>query len=143
MYNYIVMNDILYKYHSGFLPGHSTVHHLIELTHITCLSPDNYGANCQVFSDISKAFDRVWHKNLLRNLEKNGVKGDVLLWIKSYLRHRTQNEFVNSVLSSETSINAGIYNILHLYYDDNPLKIVETHQHLRSIYLLIIKGQNI
>ena len=50
--------------------------------------------------------------------EKNGVKGDVLLWIKSYLKHRTQKEFVNSVLSSETSINAGVPqgSVLARYY---------------------------
>ena len=75
---------------SGFLPEHSTVNHLIEMTHNTCLSLENYEANCQVFCDHSQAFDRVWHKGLLHKLEKYGVKGDVLLWIKSYLKHRKQ-----------------------------------------------------
>ena len=68
MYNNILENELLYKYQSGFLPVHSTVHHLIELTHNTCLSLENYEANCEVFCDISKAFDRVWHKGLLYKL---------------------------------------------------------------------------
>ena len=55
-YNYITENELLYKYQSGFVPGHSTVHHLIELTHNICISLENYEANCQVFCDISKAF---------------------------------------------------------------------------------------
>ena len=28
VYNHIADNNLLYKYQSGFLPGHSTVHHL-------------------------------------------------------------------------------------------------------------------
>ena len=70
MYNHIFENELLYKYQSGFLPGHSTVHHLIELVHNTCLSLENHEANCQVFCDISKAFDRVWHRRLIHKLEK-------------------------------------------------------------------------
>ena len=74
MYNHILENKLLYKYYSGFLPGHSTVHHLIELVHNTCLSLENHEANCQVFCDISKAFDRVWHRGLLHKLEKHGIR---------------------------------------------------------------------
>ena len=70
MYNHIFENEPLYKYQSGFLPGNSTVHHLIELVHNTCLSLENHEANCQVFCDISKAFDRVWHRGLIHKLEK-------------------------------------------------------------------------
>ena len=93
LYNYITENELLYKYHSGLLPGHSTVHHLIELTHNTCIciSLENYEANCQVLCDISKAFDRVWHRCLLYKLEKYGIKGELLLWIESYLNSRKKS----------------------------------------------------
>ena len=30
VYNHLIENSLVYKYQSGFLPGHSTVHHLIE-----------------------------------------------------------------------------------------------------------------
>ena len=46
---FLKMNFYINKYQSGFLPGHSTVHHLIELVHNTCLSLENHEANCQVF----------------------------------------------------------------------------------------------
>ena len=59
VYNHIADNNFLYKYQLGFLPEHSTVHHLIEIIHHTCLALENYETSCHIFCDISKAFDRV------------------------------------------------------------------------------------
>ena len=108
MYTHIQENKLLYKYQSGFLPGHSTVHHLIEPVHNMCLSLENHEANHQVFCDIPKAFDRVWHMGLLHKLEKYGIKIDILMWIKSYLESRKQRVFVNGVFSDELPLNAGV-----------------------------------
>ena len=38
VYNYIAEHSLQHKYQSGFLPGHSTVHHLIEVVHQTCIA---------------------------------------------------------------------------------------------------------
>ena len=84
-YHHMVENDLLYRYQSGFLPRHSTDHHLIKLTHNACLSLENHEANCQVFCDISKDFDRVWHECLLHKLEKYSVKGDFYSELKVIL----------------------------------------------------------
>ena len=65
MYNFFVSNDIIYQKQSGFLKGHSTVHQLIAIYHQVVSSLDCYQNTCMVFCDISKAFDRVWHKGLL------------------------------------------------------------------------------
>ena len=67
-----------------------------------------YRLNCQIFCDISKAFDRVWHRGLLYKLEKYGFSGDLLLWLTSYLNSRRQKVFVNGVLSNEHNTNAGV-----------------------------------
>ena len=45
---------------------------------------------CGVFLDISKAFDRVWHDNLLFKLKQNGVSGNLLGLIKSFLSDGVQ-----------------------------------------------------
>ena len=58
IYNHNFENKLLYKYQSGFLPGHSNVHHLIELVHNTGLPLENHEAYCQFFCDICKAFDQ-------------------------------------------------------------------------------------
>ena len=31
VYNYLVRNNLIYEYQSGFLPNHSTIHQLLEL----------------------------------------------------------------------------------------------------------------
>ena len=74
VYNHIADNNLLsqYKFQSGFLPGHSTVHHLIENFHHTCLALENYQTSCHIFCDISKAFYIVWHRGLILKLEKYG-----------------------------------------------------------------------
>jgi hypothetical protein len=41
-----------------------------------------------IFCDISKAFDRVWHKGLLYKLKNIGIDNTVLKWFESYLSNR-------------------------------------------------------
>ena len=108
VYNHLITNSLIYQYQSGFLPGHSTVHHLIELVHHTCLALEKYEINCQIFCDISKAFDRVWHRGLSLKLENYGINGNLLLWFEDYLKNRSQKVFINENFSSHKSITAGV-----------------------------------
>ena len=43
-----------------------------------------------VFLDISKAFDKVWHKGLLYKLKQNGISGKILSIIADFLSSRKQ-----------------------------------------------------
>jgi hypothetical protein len=61
-----------------------------------------------VFCDISKAFDRVWHKGLLRKIESIGIRGSLLSWVKNYLSERKQRVVINNSTSSWRDINAGV-----------------------------------
>ena len=98
VHNYLLSNSLIYKYQSGFLPGHSTDHHLIEVVHQTCLAFESHKINLQVFCDISKAFDRVWHRGLILKLKKiwNKRKSISLVWkllIYEKLRKPTPKSF--------------------------------------------------
>ena len=107
VYNHITANSFLYKYQSGFLPGHSTVYHLIELIHHTCIAIEKYETICHVFCDISKAFDRVLHRRWYINL-KNMESQEILDWIYNYLHMRNQRVFVNDSFTSLKFILAGV-----------------------------------
>ena len=108
IYNFLSDNNLLYKYQSGFVPGHSTTHQLIDIYHHICQAFDHNQFSCMVFLDISKAFDRVWHAGLLHKLEQHGISGDLLRWISSYLSNRTQSVVLNSVTSTAKSTSAGV-----------------------------------
>ena len=58
-FNFLMKNALIYKFQSGFLPGHSTTHQLIELINEIFMALDNRELICLIFCDVSKAFDSV------------------------------------------------------------------------------------
>ena len=58
--------------------------------------------------ELSKAFDRVVHRNLLKIFEKNGIWGSVLLWMKDFLFGRVEQVLVNGNLSAELEVQSGV-----------------------------------
>ena len=68
-----------------------------------------------VFCDISKAFDRVWHKGLLFKLKQYGISGNLLVWFERYLSGRSQRLVLDGSNSEWKTINAGVSqgSILH------------------------------
>jgi hypothetical protein len=45
-----------------------------------------------------KAFDTVWIKGLVLKLEKYGIKGNLLFWLKSYLSRRKQRVVIKDAM---------------------------------------------
>ena len=60
------------------------------------------------FLDISKAFDKVWHKGLIYKLKQNGISGNVLNTIIDFLSFRKQRVVLNGQVSQWTNIEAGV-----------------------------------
>lgn len=74
----------------GFVSGKSTVTNLVQYTSfIRCQLAKNYQIDA-IYTDFSKAFEKVDHKLLALKLERYGIKGRVLNWIVSYLSNRQQ-----------------------------------------------------
>jgi hypothetical protein len=46
--------------------------------------------SCFVFCDISKAFEKAWHKGLMHKIKSYGVDSNLLNWFSSYLQDRQQ-----------------------------------------------------
>lgn len=61
-----------------------------------------------IFLDISKAFDKVWHKGLIYKLELLGVRDPLLKWFKSYLSGRKQRVIIDGQSSDWTDIESGV-----------------------------------
>ena len=90
LYNFLLDIKFLSPFQSGFRPGDSTVNQLIYIVHRIYEALDSGNEVRMVFLDISKAFDKVWHKGLIPKLKYLGVREPLLDWIISYLSERKQ-----------------------------------------------------
>ena len=65
MLKYFLDNNLVCPKQSGFRPGDSCVNQLLSIMHNIFPSFDNGLEVRQVFLDIPKAFDKVWHDGLI------------------------------------------------------------------------------
>ena len=80
---------------------------LSYLDHIYSLR-DNYVPVVAIYFDVNKAFDSVKHNLLLTKLAKYGFDIDFLTLMDSYLFNRRQCNKLDSSLSSEIPVTAGV-----------------------------------
>ena len=85
LFSFLQENNVLTSFQTGFIPSDSSVNQLTFLYNVFCKALGDGLEVRSVFFDISKAFDRVWHKGLLHKLKSTGVSGELLLWFKHYL----------------------------------------------------------
>ena len=136
---------------SGFIPGDSTVNQLVDIYNTFCKSHDEGKEVRAVFCDISRAFDRVWHRGLLFKLESIGVSDSLLLWFKSYLSDRKQRVALPGAVSAWKYIKAGVPQgsilgpLLFLIYINDI--VVDIHSSIRlfaddtSLYIIVDNPQ--
>ena len=72
MYEYFIENELIPLIQSGFKPGDSSINQLLSIAHDIYQSFENGFEVRGIFLDISKAFDKVWHRGLIYKLKQNG-----------------------------------------------------------------------
>ena len=110
LYAYLSSNSLITKNQSGFVPGDSCTNQLLFLIneiHEAFNNPTSLEVRA-VFLDMSKAFDKVWHKGLLFKLKQNGVSGKLLSFFESYLSNRKQRVALNGSFSDYADIESGV-----------------------------------
>ena len=110
LFNYFIQNKLFTECQSGFIPGDSCVAQLLSITHEIYKSFDcNPSYDIRgTFLDISKAFVKIWHKDLTFKLKSYGVDGSLLKLMENYLTGRQQRVILNGQTSSWRNILAGI-----------------------------------
>ena len=108
MFNYFNDHSLITCLQSGFVPGDSTVNQLVDIYNTFCKALDNGLEVRAVFCDISKAFDRVWHKGLIYKLKRAGINGLLLDWLSDYLTNRKQRVVIPGGRSDWQFIRAGV-----------------------------------
>lgn len=102
---YLHVCSIISNCQHGFMPGRSTCSNLLLVTNDIVKA-----FNCQsqldvIYTDFSKAFDKVDHVVLLHKLKLYGITGELLKFFASFLSGRKLFVKMGSV-SSNTSVNA-------------------------------------
>ena len=108
MFEFFIENNLISKNQSGFRPGDSCINQLLSITHEIYQSFDDSLEVRAVFLDISKAFDKVWHKGLIFKLKQNGISDKILNIITDFLSFRKQRVVLNGQASHRASIVAGL-----------------------------------
>ena len=83
-----------------------------------------------LYLDLQKAFDSVPHKRLILKLERLGITGNLLRWIKNFLSERKQRVVINGISSDWTDVISGVPQgsvlgpiLFILYVNDLPDKV--------------------
>lgn len=106
--DYLTKNGLITKYQHGFLRKHSTCSNLLESVNDWSLNLKNCATTDIIFIDFKKAFDSVSHQKLICKIESYGVQGDLLEWIKAFLKDRTQAVKIDNCISSNIAITSGV-----------------------------------
>ena len=108
LYAYLNTNNLLNNSQYGFRPNHATEYATMEFVDRATHDIDTGNIPISIFLDLSKAFDTLDHKILLKKLHYYGIRGVYLEWFSSYLRDRVQYVKYNHKLSHPNKLTTGV-----------------------------------
>ena len=108
IYSHLTDNSLLSDTQSGYRPHHSTQLQLAYMTDSLYKALDKGHDFTAIYLDVTKYFDRIWHKGLLFKCENDYfISGSLLNWLKSYLTDRRHRVKIGNAFSTTLTINAG------------------------------------
>lgn len=112
LYNHV--KPLLSDRQHGFVKNRSTVSNLLEYKNYLCHAFAKCGQVDSIYTDFSKAFDKVNHKLLCHKLALYGVHGSLYRWVCSYLNNRSQLVALKGFVSSPVTVSSGVPQGSHL-----------------------------
>lgn len=110
---FMVKNYINIHQH-GFHKKRSVLTNLAPYVQNIYESMEMGASTCTVYTDFSKAFDKVHHSTLIIKLENFGVHGALLNLLSSYVNNRTQFVAINNSKSLTIDVSSGVPQGSHL-----------------------------
>ena len=106
--DHLIKHKLLADDQHGFVPGRNCITQLLLCLEEWTKLVEEGKAFDAIYTDFSKAFDSVAHKRLLIKLERIGITGDLLRWMRSFLRDRTQCVNVEGVFSGWKDVMSSV-----------------------------------
>jgi hypothetical protein len=105
---FCVENKLITKAQHGFVKKKGCVTNLLEARDILTEAVHLGYAADVIYTDFSKAFDKVPHRRLLHKLRAYGICGTLLKWIESWLVGRQQRVVIDGHSSEWKSVTSGV-----------------------------------
>lgn len=102
------LKHIISPRQNGFVKGRSTSSNLLSYVHYLSNAINKRIQVDALYTDFSKAFDKVDHNILIRKAYHNGIHGSLLRWLTSYLSNRTQIVKVYGYESAPFETKSGV-----------------------------------
>ena len=100
--------DLINSSQHGFRNNKSCLTNLLESSEKIAESLDSGIPIDIIFLDFKKAFDTVPHERLMIKLKAHGVDGNILRWIRSWLKSRRQRVVLNGEFSDWSDVVSGV-----------------------------------
>ena len=105
---HLIVNNLEDLHQHGFTRGKSTVTNLIQALNVWTEALSHGFPVDVIYLDYEKAFDKVPHQRLLKELHRQGIRGSLLGWITDFLHNRKQRVRINDVYSEDTTVLSGV-----------------------------------
>lgn len=105
---YASLKHSLSEYQHGFISGRSTTSNLLICSEYLTKHMSEPAQVDIIYTDYSKAFDRIDHVILLQKLQRVGIRGNLFRWFSSYVHNRCQTVVLNGFTSASMYIPSGV-----------------------------------
>ncbi|CAF1043276.1 unnamed protein product, partial [Brachionus calyciflorus] len=106
--SYLLENKLIDERQHGFMPNKSCTTNLLEFIDWVTDEIDQGNFVDVIYTDFSKAFDKVSHQKLLVKLKSYGIVGEIFEWIKSFLLGRKQRVVLGDTVSNWEPVTSGV-----------------------------------
>lgn len=120
----------------GFFKHRSVETNMLTFNDFLLLAMEDNLQVDAVYTDFSKAFDKINHDLLIKKLARVGVHGSLLRWIRSYISNRSQAVYVKGYSSQFLPVPSGVPQGSHIgpllfsVYINDIGSILENSHHL-------------